>query len=127
MYAQLVNNLDELGFTDVEPYLSEYLTNASKEGISILDALLHISEREISLRNYRAAQIQVSVSHFPYIKTLDEYDYHFQPSVNKAEIKDLGTLRFLHLLSSFFSSSESIPSIYALASLFCHNIFPSSN
>lgn len=95
MYAQLVNNLDELGFTDVEPYLSEYLTKASKDGTSILDAFVHISDREISLRNHRAAQIQVSVSHFPYIKTLDEFDYHFQPSVNKSEIKDLATLRFL--------------------------------
>lgn len=35
MYAQLVNNLDELGFTDVEPYLSEYLTKTSKDGTSI--------------------------------------------------------------------------------------------
>ena len=78
MYAQLVNNLDELGFTEVEPYLSDYLTKASKEGISVLDALLHISDREISLRNHRAAQIQVSVSHFPYIKTLDEFDYHVE-------------------------------------------------
>ena len=95
MYAQLVNNLDELGFTDVEPYLSEYLTKASKEGISLLDSLIHISDREITLRNQRAAQIQVSVSHFPYIKTLDEFDYHFQPSINKAEIKDLSTLRFI--------------------------------
>ena len=95
MYAQLVNNLDELGFTDVEPYLSEYLTKVSKESISLLDALIHISDREITLRNHRAAQIQVSVSHFPYIKTLDEFDYHFQPSVNKAEIKDLSTLRFI--------------------------------
>ena len=95
MYAQLVNNLDELGFTDVEPYLSEYLTKVSKESISLLDALIHISDREITLRNQRAAQIQVSVSHFPYIKTLDEFDYHFQPSVNKAEIKDLSTLRFI--------------------------------
>ena len=31
MYTQLVNNLDELGFTDVEPYLSEYLTTATKD------------------------------------------------------------------------------------------------
>ena len=48
MYAQLVNNLDELGFTDVEPYLSEYLTKVSKESISLLDALIHISDREIT-------------------------------------------------------------------------------
>lgn len=95
MYVQLVNNLDELGFTDVEPYLSEYLTKVSKEGISVQEAMLHISDRELGLRNHRAAQIQVSISHFPYLKTIDGYDYHFQPSVNKSEIKDLATLRFL--------------------------------
>lgn len=87
MYAQLVNNLDELGFTDVEPYLSEYLTKVSKEAVSIQDALLHLTDREKHLRNQRVAQIQVTVSHFPYIKTIDEYDYHFQPSLNKTEIK----------------------------------------
>ena len=30
MYTQLVNNLDELGFTEVEPFLSDYLTNSTK-------------------------------------------------------------------------------------------------
>ena len=74
MYAQLVNNLDELGFTEVEPFLSEYLNKAAKEGIALQDALMEISNREIGLRNHRAAQIQISVSHFPYIKTIDEYD-----------------------------------------------------
>ncbi len=95
MYANLINNLDELGFTDVEPYMSDYLSKVSKEGISVQDALINITDREIKLRNKRAAQIQVSVSHFPYVKTLDDYDYTYQPSVNKAEIKDLATLRFL--------------------------------
>lgn len=95
MYANLVNNLDELGFTEVEPYLSEYLTKVSKENVSVQDALINITDREIKLRNKRAAQIQVAVSHFPYVKSLEEYDYTFQPSVNKAEIKDLATLRFL--------------------------------
>ena len=95
MYTQLVNNLGELGFTDVEPYLSEYLTTATKDGISLQEALYEISKREISLRNQRAAQIQVSVSHFPYIKTIDEFDFHFQNTVSRTEIKDLATLRFI--------------------------------
>ena len=95
MYTQLVNNLDELGFTEIEPFLSEHLTTAAKKDVSLQESLLRITEREISLRNQRAAQIQVSVSHFPYVKTIDEFDFHFQTSVNKSEIKDLATLRFL--------------------------------
>lgn len=95
MYTQLVNNLDELGFTEIEPFLSEHLTTAAKKDVSLQESLLRITEREILLRNQRAAQIQVSVSHFPYVKTIDEFDFHFQTSVNKSEIKDLATLRFL--------------------------------
>lgn len=95
MYTQLVNNLDELGFTEIEPFLSEHLTTAAKEDVSLQESLLKITEREISLRNQRAAQIQVSVSHFPYVKTIDEFDFYFQTSVNKSEIKDFATLRFL--------------------------------
>lgn len=93
MYTQLVNNLDELGFTEIEPFLSEHLTTAAKEDVSLQESLLRITEREISLRNQRAAQIQVSVSHFPYVKTIDEFDFHFQTSVNKSEIKDLAIAR----------------------------------
>ena len=95
MYTQLINNLEDLGFTDVEPYLSEYLSSAAKESTTLQEALLEISNREISLRNKRAAQIQISVSHFPFVKTIDEFDFHFQTMVNRAEIKDLATLRFL--------------------------------
>ena len=95
MYANLVNNLDELGFTEVEPFLSDYLTKVAKDGISVQDALTAITDREIELRNHRAAQIQVSVSHFPFVKTIDGYDFNFQPSVNKNEIKDFATLRFM--------------------------------
>ncbi len=95
MYKQLVNNLDELGFTAVEPYLSEYLTESAKENLSTQEILLNITNREIGLRNQRAAQIQISVSHFPAVKSIDTYDFNFQSSVNKAEIKDLATLRFL--------------------------------
>lgn len=103
MYTQLVNNLDQLGFTEIEPFLSEYLNTAAKEGTSLQESLHRITEREISLRNQRVAQIQVSVSHFPYVKTIDEFDFHFQTSVNKVEIKDLATLRFLENKKTFCS------------------------
>ena len=43
MYAKLVNNLDELEFTDIEPYLSNYLAKVAKDGTSVLEALLHHS------------------------------------------------------------------------------------
>lgn len=95
MYGTLINNLDTLGFTDISSYLPEYLNKIITEGISVQDALIHLTNREIEKRDERAAQVQVSVSHFPYVKTANDYDYNFQPGVNKDEIKDLCSLRFI--------------------------------
>ena len=37
----------------------------------------------------------LAVSAFPFEKTLNDFEFDFQPSLNKAKIKDLETLRFL--------------------------------
>ena len=95
MYAKLVNNLNALGFTDIAKYLPEYLNKTVQDGTSVQEALVHLTDIEIAKRDERAAQVQVSVSHFPYIKTANEYDYSFQPNINKAMIDDLCSLRFI--------------------------------
>ncbi len=46
MYTQLISNLDELGLTDIEPYLSDYLTETAKEGLSPVEIMLEITKRE---------------------------------------------------------------------------------
>lgn len=42
---------------------------------------------------YRAA---IKVSHFPFIKTMDDFEFDFQPSLNKAQILNFCTLEFLN-------------------------------
>ena len=37
----------------------------------------------------------VMVSSFPYHKTLSEFDFTYQPTINKAKVMDLATLRFM--------------------------------
>ena len=36
------------------------------------------------------------MQHFPVIKTLEEFNFEFQPSIEKSIIEDLATLRFIH-------------------------------
>lgn len=43
----------------------------------------------------RASEFNIKVAGFPFIRTLDEFDFDFQPSINKKEILDLATLRFI--------------------------------
>ena len=59
------------------------------------DAFLELTNKEIEYRDERASQIQVLVSAFPYRKEIEDFDFDYQPSINKQEIMELNTLGFL--------------------------------
>ena len=50
---------------------------------------------EMDLRNERAMNACVKVANFPYIKTFEDFDFSYQPSINKDEIIDFRNLRFM--------------------------------
>lgn len=62
---------------------------------SIVDALYELSDFEVTAKQDRAKIACVKVANFPFIKTLDDFDFTFQPGINKQEILDLATLRFI--------------------------------
>lgn len=92
-YAQLNNNLDSLSLSKIKEVLPSYLNkNADK---SVVEALIDLTKAEIDFRDERAKRINITVSSFPYHKTLDDFDFSYQPTINKAKILDLATLRFM--------------------------------
>lgn len=62
---------------------------------SVVDALYELSELEIRAKKDRAVNACVKVANFPFIKTLDDFDFDFQPTINKQQLLDLTTLRFI--------------------------------
>lgn len=64
---------------------------------SVVDAFYELRELEIKAKDNRSINACVKVANFPFIKTLDDFDFDFdfQPTVNKQQILDLGTLRFI--------------------------------
>lgn len=94
-YIQLTNNLDKLKLTQMKDYLPIHLETVKTEDKSLSESLLDLTNKEIEFREKRAAQINIKVSHFPYLKTINDFDFDYQPSVNKKEIQDLCTLRFI--------------------------------
>ena len=89
MNTKLMNNLEELNLEKIYTYLPNYLDSISGQEISLSDALLHLTDKEIEFRNERASKVQVAVSGFPFVKTLDDFDFDYQPSVNKRQLYDL--------------------------------------
>lgn len=92
-YNKLLNNLEALKLEKFRSYLPNYLEEITKKEIPFTEALLELTEKELDFRNERASKIQISVSAFPFEKTLKDFD--FQPSINKTQLLDLESLRFI--------------------------------
>ena len=94
-YNKLLNNLETLKMNKIREFYPKYIELDINKEKSLTEALYELTEKEIEFRTERAGQIQVQVSAFPYKKTITDYDFDFQPSINKKEIEELNTLGFL--------------------------------
>jgi DNA replication protein DnaC len=39
--------------------------------------------------------LKIKLAHFPFLKTLDAFDYTFQPTISERQVQELATLRFI--------------------------------
>lgn len=94
-YAQLNNNLDSLSLSKIKEIIPSYLDNKANDSKPLVDSLIDLTDAEINFRDERARRINITVSSFPYHKTLSDFDFSYQPTINKSKINDLATLRFM--------------------------------
>ena len=94
-YNKLINNLETLKLEKIVKYLPNYLKSIEGQDIALTDALYELTQKEIEFRDERAARLQVTVSAFPFEKEVKDFNFDYQPSVNKSQILELETLRFL--------------------------------
>ena len=94
-YVKLMNNLDALGLPEVKAGLDAAIDAVNAGQMTVVDALYSLTEREASERQRRVDMAMVKVSHFPFQRTFADYDFSFQPQLNRDEIVALGDLRFV--------------------------------
>ncbi|WP_270640431.1 ATP-binding protein, partial [Longibaculum muris] len=94
-YNKLMNNLEMLKLDKIREYLDSYISLVNEGQKDIVDAFYELTSFEMDLRNERAMNACVKVANFPYIKTFEDFDFSYQPSINKDEIIDFRNLRFM--------------------------------
>ena len=95
MYTDLIDNLEILKLDNIKNMLPGYLDEMKDKNISFTEMLYDLTKEEIKYQTERAAKVNIKVSAFPFEKTLDDFDFSYQPSVDKTELFDLETLRFM--------------------------------
>ena len=93
-YTKLVNNLDALELIKIKSYLPEFLDKNKKNSSIIISTLNELTSLELEDKMFRASENLIRTAAFPFRKTLDDFDFSFNDSIDKNYIMDLATLRF---------------------------------
>jgi DNA replication protein DnaC len=75
--------------------LPALLQDASKRELSYADFLQELVARELAAKQERHTQMKTTMARFPFHKTLESFDFKFQPSIDVKTIKELATGRFI--------------------------------
>ncbi len=95
MMERIRENLTALKMKNTLTILDNYLERAVKDDLNIVEVLDHIFTEEARNKRQRAYETQLLTSGFPMKKGLETFDFSFQPSLDKRQIDELATMRFL--------------------------------
>ena len=92
---RLHGQLKRLGLHTFAQIFEEEATKSAKVGISYTAFLARLVDEEIAAKVDRSVNARIAKAHFPMIRTLEEFDFAFQPSLSSARIRELAELGFL--------------------------------
>ncbi len=95
MYERIKENLFSLGMKNTLEIIDNYLEEAIHNGTNVVEVLDYILASEAKAKKTRAVDNQIKMSGFPFRKTIESFDFSFQPSVDENQIAELCTMRFV--------------------------------
>jgi DNA replication protein DnaC len=93
--AKVEETLLELGLKRASEVLYASLEWASGRQATYAEFLQRLLDAELEERHNRYLQTRLRLSNFPYQKTLSDFDFSFQPSIDERQIRELATLSFV--------------------------------
>jgi DNA replication protein DnaC len=94
-YQRLREHLAYLQMTAAAEHLSSELDEAAKGKRSATQVLETLLEIEVTATRARRQRARLRFARYPVHKTLEEFDFDFQPSLDRKLIAELSTLRFV--------------------------------
>jgi len=85
----------KLGLPHLAEGLNQYAKRADEAKMGYLDFLDLVLAEELAVRDDRRFRQGLRLSKLPHHKTLDDYDFSFQPELDPRKVKDLATLSFV--------------------------------
>lgn len=94
-YHQLLSNFDQLGLYRIKEYFSNYLEVVNDQSIPFTEALLELTNQELLYKQSKKVERALIKARFPKVKRMSDFEFGYQPSINKKHVLVLQHLSFL--------------------------------
>lgn len=94
-HDHLAAMLNRLKLTAIRDQLDSLVDEAGRAELTIREALALFCEREIARRDQRRIDMAFGLARFPFVRDLAGFDFAAQPSLDKAQTRELATGRFI--------------------------------
>jgi len=92
---RVTQHLTRLQLVATRDRLETLLQQAAKDEVSYLDFLDRVLSDEVASKNEKRVKMGVQIAHFPLQRSLDDFDFALQPSIDRKLIRELETGRYL--------------------------------
>ena len=92
---ELEGLLEKLKMETLAPQLDAILEQAAKRDLGYREFLTEVLQAEWSGRNLKTTEGRMRLARFPWVKTLEAFDFSFQPSIDRKVVRELAGLSFV--------------------------------
>ncbi|HYP03098.1 MAG TPA: IS21-like element helper ATPase IstB [Cyanobium sp.] len=96
---RLVDDLDgmlsRLRLGAIREQLDGLLEEAARRQLNLREALAWFCAAEVASKEQRRLTMAMSLAHFPFVRTLEGFEFEAQPSIDPARIRELATCRWV--------------------------------
>jgi len=98
--TRIKSHAAKLGLPHLAASLEQLVKRADVEQLGYLDFLDLIVEEELGIREGRRFRQALRLSKLPHHKTLDDFEFAFQPDLDTRKVRDLASLSFIETKSN---------------------------
>lgn len=95
VHARVVEHLQRLRLQYLADRLDAALAEAARKEPTYLDFLDGLLRDEMDSKQRKRIAMGMQIAHFPAVKTLDDFEFEFQPSLDQRLVRELATSRFV--------------------------------
>jgi DNA replication protein DnaC len=95
VHARVLENLARLRLAHLVDRLDAVLAEAARGEPTYLDFLDGLLRSEVDSKQRKRVTMGMTIAHFPSVKTLDQFDFKSQPSIDQRLVRELATGRFI--------------------------------